>query len=104
MFQHAPPGYRFRRVSSPLICGSASQNDHCTRGQSVLSSNCSRSVRPLQMRGVERGEVLGGSQVAQGLMRPGMIVRLLPDPQRRLERRQREIAVVELPELLAMGA
>ena len=53
---------------------------------------------------VERGEMRGGSQVAQGLMRPGMIVRLLPGPQRRLERRQREIAVVELPELLAMGA
>jgi hypothetical protein len=52
----------------------------------------------------ERGEVFGGGQVAQGLVRPIMIVRLFPLPQRRLERRQFEIAVVELPEFLAVGA
>src|SRR5688500_2173940 len=68
------------------------------------SSPCSRSVRPLHRWGAERGEVLGGGAVAEGLVRPDMIVVLLPSPQRRPQRGQLEIAVVERPELGAVGA
>src|SRR5829696_8397579 len=69
-----------------------------------MSTRCSRSVRPLQEGGAERGEVLGGGAVAQGLVRPDVIVVLLPRPQGRLQRGQFEIAVIELPELGAVGA
>ena len=63
-----------------------------------------RSGGPLQLGGAERGEVLGGGAVAQGLVWADVMVVRLPGAQCCLERGQFEGAVVALPELAAAGA
>ncbi len=54
--------------------------------------------------GADSGEELGGGLVAQGLLGVEVIVDVCPSTQRRLQRRQVEVAVVALPELAAAGA
>lgn len=46
---------------------------------------------------------LGGGQVAQGLMRPDMVIGVLPGPQGRPESAELEPAFVAFIELLGMG-
>ena len=69
-----------------------------------MSRGCPRPGRPLHLGGAEPGEELGRGLVAQGLVGPGVIVGVFPGPQRRLQGRQLQIPVIELPELAARGA